>query len=73
MTAISNYLKALWAQEPVRGTLYTVLVGLVGFLLVKGGLDGNLATFIDPIIAALLGVPVAAELVRLQVKPNNKV
>ncbi len=71
-----TYLKSLWASEPVRATLYTVLAGLVAFLLVEGGLDGNLATFVDPIIAALLGVPAVAEVVRAQVssalKPTPK-
>jgi hypothetical protein len=67
-----TYLKSLWAMEPVRSVLYTVLTGLVGILLIKAGFTSNVGDLIDAIIAAVLGIP-ATEIVRSQVWPSAKV
>lgn len=67
-----TYLKGLWAMEPVRSTLYTILAGLVAVLLTKAGLNSNVGDLIDALIATLLGIP-ATEIIRSQVWPSAKV
>lgn len=67
-----SFLKKLWAQEPVRIAVDSALVGVVGVLAVKYGIDGNTSDLIDAGIAALLGVP-AAEVARTQVSPIAKI
>lgn len=57
MNFVKEYLKNLWANEPVKAALYPLLAALVGYLLVKAGVDANLEDLILGLVAAALGVP----------------
>lgn len=69
LKAISNYLKGLWAMNPVRTVLYTIIAGIVAVVFAKFGFTGTAE--IDALIALVLGVP-ATELIRSQVTPVAK-
>lgn len=60
------------ANEPVRLLVYPVLVALVGYLVVRGTIDADMAQIVTAAIALVLGVPFA-EAARARVTPNTKV
>ncbi|WP_280248754.1 hypothetical protein [Nocardia abscessus] len=57
--------------EPVRALLWPVLVGIAGYLVVRGAVDEFSADMILVILAAVLGIP-AAEVARAKVTPDAK-
>jgi hypothetical protein len=57
--------------EPVRALLWPVLVGIAGYLVVRGVVDEFSADMIVAILAAVLGIP-AAEVARAKVTPDAK-
>lgn len=57
--------------EPIRAVLWPVLLGLVGYLVVRGAVDQFSADMIVAILAAVLGIP-AAEVARAKVTPDAK-
>jgi hypothetical protein len=57
--------------EPVRALLWPVLVGIAGYLVVRGVVDEFSADMILVILAAVLGIP-AAEVARAKVTPDAK-
>lgn len=57
--------------EPVRALLWPVLVGIAGYLVVRGVVDEFSADMIVAILAAVLGIP-AAEAARAKVTPDAK-
>jgi hypothetical protein len=57
--------------EPVRALLWPVLVGIAGYLVVRGAVDKFSADMILVLVAAILGVP-AAEIARAKVTPDAK-
>lgn len=58
--------------EPVRAAVYPPLVLLVGFLVVHGRLDSDVANIALGAIPLLIGVP-AAEAARAKVTPTVKI
>lgn len=63
-----NYLKSLWAKEPVRAALYSVLGVLAGLLVAKGAVSGDVVDLVLAAVATVVGVP-AVEVARSQVTP----
>ncbi|WP_043735635.1 hypothetical protein [Nocardia asiatica] len=57
--------------EPIRVLLWPVLVGIAGYLVVRGVVDEFSADMILVILAAVLGIP-AAEVARTKVTPDAK-
>ncbi|WP_159840222.1 hypothetical protein [Nocardia sp. CY41] len=57
--------------EPIRALLWPVLVGIAGYLVVRGVVDQFSADMILVIVAAVLGIP-AAEVARAKVTPDEK-
>ncbi|MGV9540936.1 hypothetical protein ACWDSF_06385 [Nocardia beijingensis] len=57
--------------EPIRALLWPVLVGIAGYLVVRGVVDQFSADMILVIVAAILGIP-AAEVARAKVTPDAK-
>ncbi|MCC3333603.1 hypothetical protein [Nocardia abscessus] len=57
--------------EPIRALLWPVLVGIAGYLVVRGVVDQFSADMIVAIVAAILGIP-AAEVARTKVTPDAK-
>ncbi|MCF3941312.1 hypothetical protein [Gordonia tangerina] len=68
-----SILKKLWAYEPVRLVLYSVIVAVVGYFVTRGVLNKDLADLlIIPAIAVVMGVPLT-EVARSKVTPQVKV
>ncbi|MBO0878933.1 MAG: hypothetical protein J2P17_00805 [Mycobacterium sp.] len=67
-----NFIKNLWAKQPVRTALYTILSAVVGLLVVQGGLDSNLTEIITGVLALLFGVPVTEAVQRQAAKAAAK-
>ncbi|MEU2013117.1 hypothetical protein [Nocardia sp. NPDC019302] len=67
---MSKLISAL-RTEPIRALLWPVLVGIAGYLVVRGVVDQFSADMIVAIIAAVLGIP-AAEVARAKVTPDAK-
>lgn len=57
--------------EPIRALLWPVLVGIAGYLVVRGVVDEFSKDMILVIVAAVLGIP-AAEAARAKVIPVGK-
>jgi uncharacterized membrane protein YjjB (DUF3815 family) len=66
-----NKLLSTLRTEPIRALLWPVLVGIAGYLVVRGALDQFSADMIVAIVAAVLGIP-AAEVARAKVTPDAK-
>lgn len=62
---------AILRTEPIRALLWPVLVGIAGYLVVRGAVDQFSADMILVIVAAILGIP-AAEAARAKVTPDAK-
>lgn len=62
-----NWLTSLRANEPLRVTLYPLLVILGGVLAATGKVDADWVNLIIGLVASVLGVEVA----RAQVSPAN--
>jgi uncharacterized membrane protein YjjB (DUF3815 family) len=67
---MSKLISAL-RTEPIRALLWPVLVGIAGYLVVRGVVDQFSADMIVAIVAAVLGIP-AAEVARAKVTPDSK-
>lgn len=63
-----DFLKSLRANEPLRTTVYPMLVFLAGMLVATGKIDLDTSNLVLGIIAAVLGVG-ATEVARSQVTP----
>lgn len=68
MDFLKDFLKNVWANEPVRSALYTIVVAIVGSLLVKAGLDSSWTDVIAAALAGAFGVGVTEKL-RAKVTP----
>lgn len=69
-TNMSKLISAL-RTEPIRALLWPVLVGIAGYLVVRGVVDQFSADMILVIVAAVLGIP-AAEAARAKVTPVSR-
>lgn len=70
--SVTGTLTNLRKNEPVRLYAYPTLILLVGYLVVSGYVDSNLANIALGILGAALGVPFA-EVARNKVYPEAKV
>ena len=63
-----SILKKLFASEPVRVLLYSLLTALVATLVTKGIVSSDMSQYLLVAVALVLGVP-AVEVARAKVTP----
>lgn len=63
-----DWLRELRANEPLRTTIYPMLVTIAGMLVVSGRVDADTSNLVLGIVGALLGI-VGTEAARSQVTP----
>ncbi|MFC9768946.1 hypothetical protein [Rhodococcus jostii] len=72
LTKIVNTLKALRESEPVRTTVYPILILALGLLVGSGTLSSDTSDLITALAGLVLGVG-AAEVARAKVTPAGRV